>query len=130
MPFILFKKRKSCVMISLKSKYIIMKRTFTILFAVFLSTTGFTQENRFTDSSWKKSQRYTPDRINNLVHTKLDVKFDYNNAYLIGKAWVTLTPHFDATSKLTLDAKGIEIKKLALVAANNSLKDLKYEYNK
>lgn len=117
-------------MISLKSKYVIMKRTFTILFAAFLTTTGFTQENRTTDSSWKKSPRYTPDRINNLVHTKLDVKFDYNNAYLIGKAWVTLTPHFDTTNKLILDAKGMEIKKLALVAANNSLKDLKYEYNK
>ena len=117
-------------MISLKSKYIIMKRTFTILFAAFLVTTGFAQENKATDSSWKKSPRYTPDRINNLVHTKLDVKFDYNNSYLIGKAWVTLTPHFDATSTLILDAKGMEIKKLALVAANNSIKDLQYNYNK
>ena len=117
-------------MISLKSKYIIMKRTFTILFAAFLVTTSFAQENKATDSSWKKSPRYTPDRINNLVHTKLDVKFDYNNSYLIGKAWVTLTPHFDATSTLILDAKGMEIKKLALVAANNSIKDLQYNYNK
>lgn len=117
-------------MISLKSKYIIMKRTFTILFAAILATTGFAQENKTTDSSWKKSPRYTPDRINNLVHTKLDVKFDYNNSYLIGKAWVTLTPHFDATNTLTLDAKGMEIKKLALVVANNAIKDLQYNYNK
>ena len=117
-------------MISLKSKYIIMKRTFTILFAAILATTGFAQENKTTDSSWKKSPRYTPDRINNLVHTKLDVKFDYNNSYLIGKAWVTLTPHFNSTSTLTLDAKGMEIKKLALVVANNAIKDLQYNYNK
>ena len=117
-------------MISLKSKYIIMKRTFTILFAAILAMTGFAQENKTTDSSWKKSPRYTPDRINNLVHTKLDVKFDYNNSYLIGKAWVTLTPHFNSTSTLTLDAKGMEIKKLALVVANNAIKDLQYNYNK
>ena len=117
-------------MISLKSKYIIMKRTFTILFAAILAMTGFAQENKTTDSSWKKSPRYTPDRINNLVHTKLDVKFDYNNSYLIGKAWVTLTPHFNATNTLTLDAKGMEIKKLALVVANNAIKDLQYNYNK
>ena len=107
-----------------------MKRTFTILFAAILAMTGFAQENKTTDSSWKKSPRYTPDRINNLVHTKLDVKFDYNNSYLIGKAWVTLTPHFNATNTLTLDAKGMEIKKLALVVANNAIKDLQYNYNK
>ena len=43
--------------------------------------------------------------INDLVHTKLDVKFDWQKQYLYGKAWITLKPHFYATDSLTLDAK-------------------------
>ncbi len=29
------------------------------------------------DTSWKKIYRATSTRVNDLVHTKLDVKFDY-----------------------------------------------------
>jgi aminopeptidase N len=93
-----------------------------------LTTVIFGQEKAAEDTSWKKTPRYTPERINNLVHTKLDVKFDYDKSYLYGKAWVTLTPHFSPTARLTLDAKGMEIKKLNLVSNNNN-RPLKFEYN-
>src|SRR5438034_684981 len=59
--------------------------------------------------------RATSPRINDLVHTKLDVKFDYDKSYLYGKAWVTLKPHFYATDSLSLDAKGMAINKVAIV---------------
>ncbi|MCF6279854.1 MAG: M1 family metallopeptidase [Flavobacteriaceae bacterium] len=49
------------------------------------------------------------DKVNDLVHTKLDVKFDIPNSLLFGEAWITLTPHFSPTSKVTLDAKGMLI---------------------
>ncbi|MCG7859944.1 hypothetical protein MD537_23390, partial [Flavihumibacter sediminis] len=45
--------------------------------------------------------RETPAKINNLVHTKLDARFDYNNAWLNGKVWITLQPHFYPTDSLT-----------------------------
>ncbi|MFT3933157.1 MAG: M1 family metallopeptidase [Chitinophagaceae bacterium] len=67
-------------------------------------------------------------RINDLVHTKLEVKFDYDKSYLYGKAWVTLKPHFYNTDSLSLDAKGMDIKKVALVKGNN-LAPLKYSYD-
>jgi aminopeptidase N len=38
--------------------------------------------------------RETPAKINDLVHTKLDVRFDYKKHYLYGKEWITLIPHF------------------------------------
>ena len=41
-----------------------------------------------------KIYRATPAKINDLVHTKLDVRFDYKKCYLYGKEWVTLKPHF------------------------------------
>jgi len=128
LPFIQLKIIESCVMISLKSKFVIMKKLLLLLVTMVLTTVTFGQEKAAEDTSWKKTPRYTPERINNLVHTKLDVKFDYDKSYLYGKAWITLTPHFSPTARLTLDAKGMEIKKLNLVSNNNN-RPLKFEYN-
>ncbi|MEY4629877.1 MAG: hypothetical protein RLZZ595_2203, partial [Bacteroidota bacterium] len=60
-------------MISLVFKIDNMKRIVAFMFAALLAGTAFSQENKAVDTSWKKSPRYTPERINNLVHTKLDV---------------------------------------------------------
>lgn len=105
-----------------------MKQFFLTMLFFALVTAVTAQEKANPDTSWKKTPRYTPERINNLVHTKLDVKFDYEKSYLYGKAWITLTPHFSPTAKLTLDAKGMDIKKLGLFNGN-SVQPLKYEYN-
>lgn len=105
-----------------------MNKLLLLLTAIAISAIGLAQEIVQKDTSWKKNPRYTPERINNLVHTKLDVKFDYQNSQLHGKAWVTLTPHFSPTSELTLDAKGMEIKQLGLFS-NNKVQKLEYNYN-
>ena len=42
--------------------------------------------------------RAEAERINNLVHTKLDLKFDYQKEEVHGEEWVTLKPHFYAMS--------------------------------
>ena len=42
------------------------------------------------DTAWKTILRESNPKVNDLVHTKLDVKFDYAKAYLYGKAWITL----------------------------------------
>lgn len=75
-----------------------------------------------------KIYRGTTTRVNDLVNTKLDVRFDYPKRYLYGKAWITLKPHFYATDSLTLDAKGMEIKQIAIVK-NGKNTPLKYDYN-
>ena len=67
------------------------------------------------DTSWKKILRESNPKINDLVHTKLDVKFDYDKAYMYGKAWITLKPHFYKTDSLLLDAKGMDIKEVAIM---------------
>lgn len=58
--------------------------------------------------------RGSAPKINDLVHTKLDVRFDYKKCYLYGQEWVTLHPHFYPTDTLTLDAKGMDIHQVAL----------------
>ena len=80
------------------------------------------------DTSWKKNYRETPARINNLVHTKLDIKPDFSKSHLIGKAWISLKPHFYPTDSLTLDAKGMEFRKVAILKAGKA-KDLQYQYD-
>ncbi len=79
------------------------------------------------DTAWKKIYRSTPEKDNDLIHTKLDVKFDYSKSYLYGKAWITLRPHFYNTDSLRLDAKGMDIKKVALWK-NGKATDLSYSY--
>ena len=107
-----------------------MKYYLILMLLTNLSFMGFSQEKGSVDSSWKQTPRYTPTRINNLVHTKLDVRFDYEKTSLLGKAWITLTPHFNPTAALTLDAKGMDIIQVSLVQANKSMKNLEYAYDK
>ena len=80
------------------------------------------------DTSWKKILRESNPRINDLVHTKLDVRFDYDKSYLYGKAWITLKPHFYNTDSLLLDAKGMEIKEVSVMKGAVKSK-LKYYYD-
>lgn len=67
----------------------------------------------------------TEKLINDLIHTKLDVRFDYAKQYLYGTAEITLKPHFYVTDSLTLDAKGMDIVKVSLKDGT----ELKYEYD-
>ena len=74
-----------------------------------------------------KIYRATATKINDLVNTKLDVRFDYKKRYMYGKEWVTLKPHFYPTDSLRLDAKGMDIKNISVVKAGKNV-PLKYKY--
>jgi aminopeptidase N len=100
-----------------------------ILFALYFLSSGLLLSAQpAKDTSWKKAYRETPAKINNLVHTKLDIKPDFSQSWLYGKAWITLRPHFYPTDSLSLDAKGMEFKKIALVKGSQQV-PLKYEYD-
>jgi len=101
----------------------------TTIFAVLLfGLQIIAQEPVQRDTSWKKQYRETATKINDLVHTKLEVKPDFSKSYLYGKAWITLHPHFYPTDSLTLDAKGMELKTVALLKGGKNT-PLKYVYN-
>ena len=105
-----------------------MKRAVLVLSLVFTSMALFAQPANPRDTSWKAVYRESAPRINDLVHTKIDAKFDYSKSYLNGKVWITLKPHFYPTDSLTLDAKGMAIHKVALVKGS-SQSPLKYKYD-
>ncbi len=80
------------------------------------------------DTSWKKMYRAAPEKVHTLVHTKLEASFDIPKSYMYGKVWLTLKPHFYPSDQLILDAKGMEIKEVAV--QKGALKSkLKYEYD-
>ncbi|HUM98559.1 MAG TPA: M1 family aminopeptidase [Chitinophagaceae bacterium] len=99
------------------------------LVSIFFSTLiAVAQHLPSKDTAWKKDYRATTTRINDLVHTKLDVKFDFTKSYLYGKAWITLKPHFYSTDSLLLDAKGMDLHKVSIVKGTR-VKDLQYVYD-
>lgn len=100
------------------------------LFTIVLSLYGFIlfAQPVTADTTWKKEYRETATKINNLIHTKLDVKPDFSKSYLYGKAWLTLKPHFYPTDSLNLDAKGMEVKKVALLKGGKEI-PLTYKYD-
>lgn len=106
-----------------------MKRI-SLYLAVFLITLQLPAQlpEAGKDNDRKKQYRETPVKINNLIHTKLELRPDFSKSYLYGKAWLTLKPHFYPTDSLTLDAKGMEFKKIALMKGTQQV-PLKYEYD-
>ncbi|HET6228245.1 MAG TPA: M1 family aminopeptidase [Bacteroidia bacterium] len=71
--------------------------------------------------------RASPTRINDILHTRVEVSFDWNKKYLFGKATLTIKPYFYPTAVLDLDARGMEIKQVTLLNAGVE-KKLEYTY--
>ena len=90
----------------------------------------------FTIALTAQDNPYQPerDKINNLVHTKLKVDFNFEKSQLNGEAWVTLTPHFYPTNKVVLDAKAFKINEVKInntnAAYNYSDNQLTIDLNK
>ncbi len=74
----------------------------------------------------------TEAREHDLLHTKLEVRFDWEKHYLYGKATLQLKPYFYPQSTVSLDAKGFDIHSVHLMndaSAESNLRPLKYEYD-
>src|SRR5665213_11194 len=106
-----------------------MKKFFLLILLTGFGRMVIAQEDETSqDTSWKHEYRATATRINDLVHTKLEVSFDYDKSQMFGKEWVTLHPQFYSTDSLTLDAKGMGIKEIALINGNSKV-PLNYSYD-
>lgn len=62
--------------------------------------------------------------LTDLIHTKLEVSFNWNNSTMNGKATLTAKPHFYPSDSLILDAKGMDIYEVVLNG-----KKLAYQYD-
>ncbi len=61
-----------------------------------------------------------------LIHTKIEISFDWDKKRANGKATLTLRPWFYATDLVTLDAKNFDIK---TVTFDGKTEPLKFDYN-
>jgi aminopeptidase N len=79
----------------------------------------------FYDYEAELEKHYNPSRtiFTELIHTKLEVNFDWNKSWMNGKATITAKPKFYSSDSLFLDAKGMEI--LAVKIGNS---ELRYAY--
>jgi hypothetical protein len=63
-----------------------------------------------------------------LIHTKLDVRFDWENQQLNGRANLALRPYFYDQSELVLDAKDFDLHQISLLEGEKQIA-LKYDYD-
>src|SRR5580700_1589059 len=108
------------------------KNHFAALFSLFMLITGLQNPLMAQDAKPANKPftgyRETTAKINDLVHTKLDVHFDYKKRFMYGREWITLQPHFYATDSLRLDAKGMDIHRVSLVN-NGRYAPLQFSYD-
>ena len=98
------------------------------LFTTYISSAQDIVVKTNKDVAWKKTYRAEAPKINDLLHTKLDVRFDFDKAWMYGKEWVTLKPHFYPTDSLALDAQGMTINEIAVVSGTKKT-PLQYNYD-
>jgi aminopeptidase N len=81
-----------------------MKKLFFLIIFIAYASLSFAQNG------------YNPSQTKyfDLIHTKLDVKPDWQTNYLYGKAELTLKPWFYPQDTLVLDAKGFDIKAVSI----------------
>ena len=70
--------------------------------------------------------RASQTRTSDLIHTTLDLAFDWENEQVIGKATLTLAPIFYPQNSITLDAKGFEFSEVRMA---NGDSPLSYKYD-
>ena len=89
----------------------------------------FSVQNNNNNTSQQLEEKeiiYNPSetRLNDIIHTQLDLSFDWKKQHVHGEALIEVKPYFYPTSTLVLDAKGFDIH---LVEMNGE--KLKYTYD-
>jgi aminopeptidase N len=73
---------------------------------------------------------YRPERtkIHRLIHTRLDVSFDWEKRRVLGEATLQLSPYFFPQKELELDAKNFDIHRLGVINGGDTIA-LEYDYD-
>ncbi|WP_103327368.1 M1 family metallopeptidase [Bacteroidetes bacterium endosymbiont of Geopemphigus sp.] len=97
---------------------------FILLLLIFQFLTAQQVATSSTDGAGRE-YRSTPEKVNDLVHTKLRLHFDFTKKQVYGEEWLTVQPHFYPVQELSLDAKAMLIHEVTI--NGNSLK---YQYDR
>ncbi len=67
-------------------------------------------------------------KYHDLIHTRLEVKFNWERQHLLGTALLELRPYYYPQDQLILDAKGFDIHSIRMVEGDNKT-PLSYQYD-
>lgn len=67
-------------------------------------------------------------KVYDLINTKLDLSFNWDSAYVYGKATIEARPYFYPSDRLVLDANGFKINSITLVGKDDD-QPLRYTYD-
>jgi aminopeptidase N len=105
-------------------------KNFLTAVILLISFSAFGQRpNATKDETWKNIYRSTPEMINDLVNTKLEVSFDFTHSWMPAREWITLHPHFYPTDSLNLDAHKMTINEVSVIKGGKQHIPLKYTYD-
>ena len=92
----------------------------------FLGITNTSKEEKKEDSQEQVKEVYNPSetRLNDIIHTSLELSFDWQNQYVLGSAILQAKPYFYPSSQLVLDAKGFDIHSVQV-----NKKEAEYSYD-
>lgn len=71
--------------------------------------------------------RGSTEKKMDIINTKLDLSFSWDNSFVYGKASILAQPYFLPQNHLILDAKGFKIDKISLLK-DSEMQDLVYNY--
>ena len=103
-------------------------RKIILAICIIMSFSSFAQQGNPNNNEWQKEYRSFSTLVNDMVHTKLEARFDFDKSYMYGKVWLTLKPHFYATDSLLLDAKAMDIAKVTIIKGGKNI-PLHYTYD-
>ncbi|CAH1001391.1 hypothetical protein LEM8419_02294 [Neolewinella maritima] len=94
------------------------------------ATNGVIDEEEVVDApdpapAPRKPKALAFNRISDLLHTKLELRFDWVQEMVIGRATLRLRPVFSPVNSVVLDAKGLDFKSVT----NPAGKELQYSYD-
>jgi aminopeptidase N len=78
----------------------------------------------------KNAANYQPTRTKevDLLHTHLQIKFNYDLQHAYGKINLLFKPYFYATNKVVIDAKGMELHRVAVIKGKDTT-NLSFTYD-
>ncbi|MFL5728650.1 MAG: M1 family metallopeptidase [Cytophagaceae bacterium] len=92
------------------------------------TTTVKKEDKKFQAPAYKGPYQSSRTLKNDLLHTKLEVSFDWTQQILHGTATLTFRPYFYPQNTLELDAKGMDIHSIDLLAPKSQ--PLKFSYDR
>lgn len=81
----------------------------------------------------RQPYRASRKRTHDLLHTRLDVRFDWKKRHLLGKAMLVMRPYFYPQDSVVLDAKGFDIQAVKIITRKGEQEfeeALKYRYDR